>query len=135
VSEKNVEILRRIYERFNERDMDATWELIAPDAKFRFIVWGPDMNRTYQGREATTEFWQEEVFSVFPDFHMEPEAFVDEGERVVATIHNTGQGSSSGIEVDLHTAVLAEFRDAKLVSLEVFETRAEALEAAGMSAT
>jgi ketosteroid isomerase-like protein len=132
MSQKNVEIVRRVYDRFNERDIDAAWELIAADAKFRFIVWGPDMTRTYEGREATTEFWREEVFSVFPDFRMEPEAMVDGGDYVIATIHNTGQGTGSCIEVDMRTAVLVEIRDAKLVKLEVFETRAEALEAAGL---
>jgi hypothetical protein len=33
-----VETLRRVYERFNARDLDAMWELIAPDAEFHFIV-------------------------------------------------------------------------------------------------
>jgi ketosteroid isomerase-like protein len=133
VSGANVEVVRTLYERFNGRDVDGVRELIAPDAKFRFIVWGPDMSRTYEGREAGARFWEEEVFPVFPDFRMEPEDIVSEGNRVVATIHNTGRGAQSGLEVDLRTAVVIELRDANLVSLEVFETRAEALKAAGMS--
>lgn len=54
------------------------------------------------------------------------------GDYVVATIHNTGQGRGSGIEVDMRTAVLVEIRDAKVVKLDAFETRTEALEAAGL---
>jgi hypothetical protein len=57
---------------------------------------------------------------------------VGEGDYVVATIHNTGRGTSSGVEVDMRFAVLAEIRDAKLVRFDVFRTRAEALEAAGL---
>jgi ketosteroid isomerase-like protein len=64
---------------------------------------------------------------------MEPEAMVSGGDYVVATIHNTGRGSGSGIEVEARTGVLVEIRDAKLVRLEVFETRSEALEAAGLT--
>ena len=133
VSGENVEIVRALYERFNARDADGVSELIAPDARFRFIVWGPDMSRTYEGREAGARFWEEEVFPVFPDFRMDPEDIVSEGDRVVATIHNTGRGAQSGLEVDLRTAVLIELRDAMLASLEVFETRAEALAAAGLA--
>ena len=131
MSRENVELVRRMYEHFNRRDDDAAWNLIAPDAKFRFIVWGPDGDETYEGRDATTTFWGE-VFAVFPDFRMEPEEIVGEGDKVVATIHNTGRGAESGIEIDMRTAVVAEVRDARLVRLEVFPSRAEALEAAGL---
>ncbi|MDX6615045.1 MAG: SnoaL-like polyketide cyclase [Solirubrobacterales bacterium] len=134
MSEENIKIVRRVYELFNQRDDAAFEELIAPDAKFRFVEWGPFPKRTYEGREAAIagEYWQD-IFSAFPDFHMEPEAIVSGGDYVVATIHNTGRGSGSGVEVEARTGVLVEIRDAKLARLEVFETRAEALEAAGLS--
>jgi ketosteroid isomerase-like protein len=134
VSAENEAIARRVYELFNRRD-DAAFEgLIAADAKFRFVEWGPFPRRTYEGREAATsgDYWQD-IFSAFPDFHMEPEAMVSGGDYVVATIHNTGKGSGSGVEVQARTGVLLEIRDAKVVRLEVFETRPEALEAAGLS--
>jgi ketosteroid isomerase-like protein len=63
---------------------------------------------------------------------MEPEAMVEGGDCAVATIHNTGRGAGSGIDVDLRTAVVAEMRGGKLVRLEVFDSRAKALEAAGL---
>jgi ketosteroid isomerase-like protein len=64
---------------------------------------------------------------------MEPQDIVSGGDYVVATIHNTGRGAQSGLQVDLRTAVLIEVRGAKLARLEVFQTRAEALAAAGLS--
>jgi ketosteroid isomerase-like protein len=136
MSEANEAIVRRIYELFNQRDDEAAFDdLIAPDAKFRFVEWGPFPKRTYVGREAGIggEYWQD-IFSAFPDFRMEPEAIVSEGDHVVATIHNTGRGSGSGLEVEADTGVLMEFQESKLVRLEVFATRAEALEAAGLDA-
>jgi ketosteroid isomerase-like protein len=135
VSQSNLEILRRLYELFNARDLDGALEVIAADAEFRFIVWGPDTRRTYRGQEEMREFWQGEVFSVFPDFRMEPEDMIGKGDRVVATIHNTGRGTRSGVEVDLRTAVVADFRDSKLTRLEVFKTRTDALKAAGYASS
>jgi ketosteroid isomerase-like protein len=134
MSEQNVEIVRRVYELFNRRDDAVFGELVADDAKFRFVEWGPFPKRTYEGREAAIagEYWQD-IFSAFPDFRMEPEAIVSGGDYVVATIHNTGRGSGSGVEVEARTGVLIEIRDAKVVRLEVFETRAEALKAAGFT--
>jgi ketosteroid isomerase-like protein len=133
MSQENVEIVRHIYELFNRRDDAALRGLIAADARFRFVEWGPFPKRTYDGREVALdgEYWQD-IFSAFPDFRMEPEAVVSEGDYVVAEIHNTGRGEGSGLEVEVRTAVLVEIRDGKLVRLEVFETRAEALEAAGL---
>jgi ketosteroid isomerase-like protein len=134
MSEENQEIVRRIYELFNSRDDTALAEIVAPDATFRFVEWGPFPKRTYEGRETALlgEYWQD-IFSAFPDFRMEPEALVSRGDCVVATIHNTGHVSGSDTEVEARTAVLIEVRDTKLVRLEVFATRAEALAAAGLS--
>jgi ketosteroid isomerase-like protein len=135
MSEENVEIVRRMYRSFNERDDTLFEAFVADDAKFRFVEWGPFPKRTYVGREAAIagDYWQD-IFSTFPDFRMEPEAIVSKGDYVVATIHNTGHGGGSGIEVDADTGVLTEIRESKIVRLEVFATRAEALEAAGIEA-
>jgi ketosteroid isomerase-like protein len=77
------------------------------------------------------EQW-DDVFAAIPDFRSEPEAMVDAGDYVVATIHNTGRGASSGAAVEMRVPVVLEIREDKLVRLEVFETRAEALEAVGL---
>ena len=131
MSRKHVEIVGRIYEHFNRRDDAALKKLTASDATFRFLDWGPFPRQTFEGWDATREYW-EDIFAAVADFHMEPEAVVAEGDYVVATIHTTGRGASTGVEVNMRFAVLVEIRDSKLVRLEVFETRAEALEAGGL---
>jgi ketosteroid isomerase-like protein len=72
------------------------------------------------------------MFAAIADFRSEPEAIVDAGDYVVATIHNTGRGASSEAAVEMRVPVVLEIREGKLVRLEVFETRAEALEAVGL---
>ena len=132
MSEENVELVRRLYERFNARDEEGLMELVAPDARFHFIDWGPFPQRDYTGWEETRAFW-DDIFSAFPNIRMEPTELVSEGDFVVATIENTGQGGGSGISVDMRTGVLAELQHGQLVRLEVFKTRREALEAVGLS--
>jgi ketosteroid isomerase-like protein len=129
MSRENVEIVRWIYERFNQRD-DAVWEVM-DEAEIRFPDWSwATEKQTYKGREAI-EFFAD-TFSVFLDFRMYAERLVDAGNYAVATIHNIGRGKGSGVDIDMRTAVLYEFRDGKVVRVEVYGTRAEALEAAGL---
>jgi ketosteroid isomerase-like protein len=130
MSRENIEVARRIYQAFNRRDDALLGQLIAPDAELHTPAWGP-FKRSFKGWEAMKEQW-DDLFAAIADFRSEPEAMVDAGDYVVATIHNTGRGVSSGAAVEMHVPVVLEIREDKLVRLEVFETRAEALEAVGL---
>jgi ketosteroid isomerase-like protein len=98
---------------------------------FRFIDWGPFPRQEFRGWEATKEYWAD-IFDAVDDFRFIPERPISRGDCVVATIHNTWRGKSSGVAIDMRFAVVAQLRDDKLVRFEVFETRAEALEAVGL---
>ena len=54
-------------------------------------------------------------------------------DSVVACLHLTGQGKSSGVEVDLRLYMHFKLRDGKIVYLYGYADRGEALEAAGLS--
>src|SRR5919108_3933232 len=131
MSRENVEVVQRIYQAFNRRDDAWLGQLIAPDAELQTPAWGPWPQRSFKGWEAMKEQW-DDMFASVPDFRSEPEAIVDAGDYVVATIHNTGRGASSGAAVEMDVPVVLEICEGKLVRLEVFETRAEALEAVGL---
>ena len=62
------------------------------------------------------------------------EQFVEEGDRVVAAVHVTGRGKSSGAEVDVRLYLLFKIRDEKIAYIFEHTERAAALEAAGLSA-
>ena len=131
MSRENIEVVQRIYQAFNRRDDAWMGQLIAPDAELHSPAWGPFPQRSFKGWEAMKEQW-DDMFAAVADFRSEPEAMVDAGDYVVATIHNTGRGASSGAAVEMDVPVVLEIREDKLVRLEVFETRAEALEAVGL---
>jgi ketosteroid isomerase-like protein len=64
---------------------------------------------------------------------IELERFVAEGENIVVTAHVTARGRGSGVEVDTRLHFHFGLRDDKIVHIYEHLSRAEALEAAGLS--
>ncbi len=60
------------------------------------------------------------------------EEIKDGGDSVVASLHVSGLGKGSGVEVDHHIHMHFKLRDGKIVYLYEYADRAEALKAAGL---
>ena len=61
------------------------------------------------------------------------EAVIGRGDRVFLTARFQGRGRASGIEIDTHLYEVYTLRDGKVLRIDEYEHRAEALEAAGLS--
>ncbi len=65
----NVDVLKRIYDRFNARDIDGVLAVLADD-----IVWANGMDGDHvHGREAVREYWTRQWAIVSP--HVAPVSF------------------------------------------------------------
>src|SRR5262245_36927686 len=65
----DIELLRRIYERFNARDIDGVLTVLADD-----VTWANGMDGGHvHGREAVREYWTRQWTMVSP--HFEPVGF------------------------------------------------------------
>ena len=64
---------------------------------------------------------------------MDVERAFDCGDEVLLFVRVRGQGSHTGIPLDVQIAQLVTLRDGKVVRVKVFPDRDEALEAAGLS--
>jgi hypothetical protein len=65
----DVELLKRIYERFNARDIDGVLTALADD-----VAWANGMDGGHvHGREAVREYWTRQWSMVSP--HVEPVGF------------------------------------------------------------
>jgi ketosteroid isomerase-like protein len=65
----DVELLKRIYARFNARDMDGVLSVLADD-----VAWANGMDGGYvHGREGVREYWTRQWSMVSP--HVEPVGF------------------------------------------------------------
>jgi ketosteroid isomerase-like protein len=117
VSLTNVEIV----DRFLSADVDEALSYAAPD-----IVWNPIEELPAQGHEAVRTSlarWKAE----WDDYEVEPEEFADIGDRVVVTVRLRGRGRSSGVQIDARFYDVYTLRDGKIVRMDQFTDRAEAI--------
>jgi ketosteroid isomerase-like protein len=121
MSQENVEIVRR----FLVVDVDEALTLADPG-----IVWNPIEESPTQGHDAVRASlarWKGE----WDDYKLMPEEFMDRGDRVVVTVRLGGRGRGSGIEIDARFYDVYTLRDGKIVRMDQFAERSEALEAVG----
>ena len=135
MSEENVEIVRRVFDAGARRDAATVLAHYDPE-----VEW--DVSRThggmvgqtiYHGHEGLRSFfrdWSEAWENVAYDY----EELLDAGEQVISvqTTRGRGRASRAGVEWTQHTGVWT-VREGKIVRVVWFPTRAEALEAAGLS--
>ena len=67
--------------------------------------------------------------AAWSDYAMEPEEFVDAGERVVAFVLQKTTGHGSGVVLERHDAMVFEVRDRKIVRIDYYNNRDQALKA------
>ena len=132
MSEENVEIVRSGYEAFARGDVEGVLEIMDPE-----VEWDPALGPLLGvgpvwGKEALRRFLTEDIPAGFDDFESRPLSIEDLGDSVLVHTHLLGRGRASGVPVSLEAFSLITLRDKKTVSYRDFETRAAALEAAGL---
>ncbi len=127
MSQENVEIVRKAVAAYARGDLDAALTNADPD-----IVWNPVEEAATQGQDAiraNVERWETD----WEDYEATPEEYIDAGDQVLVTIHWSGRGRGSGVEVDIRTYMVYTLRDGKVIRMDEFTERSDALEAAGLS--
>lgn len=130
MSAENVEIVRRVYAA--RGDPEAVLAYYDPDVEFdasRFafgrLVGGAGV---YRGHEGLRQFFRE-YYSAWSQIEDAYEELIDAGESVVTVVRARGRGRRSGVEVETSSAAVWTIRDGKVVRVEWFSDRDEALEA------
>jgi ketosteroid isomerase-like protein len=133
MSEENVEIVRAHFEGVNRRDWDAV--MTAFDEEVVLVVHaevGPATG-VFNGREAVGE-WMGDWFRAFgKGYRFEVKEARSVGHRVLAVARHHGTGRASGVEVQQITANIYTVNADKIVRLELYSSRTEALEAVGLA--
>jgi ketosteroid isomerase-like protein len=130
MSQENVELTYRATDAFNRRDLDAFLALVDDDVEYvpRAVV----IEGSYHGHDGIRRWW-ENLFDVWPDLTTQLVEVRDLGDLTVAAVHFRGQGAGSDIPWDETFWQVARWRGGKCVWMGSFDTRAEALEAVGLS--
>ena len=131
MSQENVEIVRRVFDAFNGRDIAAFLELLDPD-----VEWVPILavleGRVYRGHKEVQR-WVEDLDPDWEFFEVYYEELRDLGDQVLVLGHWRARGRASGVELENPGTYLYEIKRGKVVSMRTFTDRAEALEAVGLS--
>jgi ketosteroid isomerase-like protein len=130
MSEENVEIVRRSYEAYERGDLEAVRETVDPE----IVVcrWELDA-ATYHGWEGLLAAISEWVEG-FDEFTLTGEEFIDANQhQVLVRIRQSAVGAQSGVPIEADFWHLHTIHDGKATRLDMFPTKAQAREAAGLS--
>ena len=129
MSQQTLELVRRGIE-----DVEAFWAMLD-----EYVVWDlrrssrvPDFESVYFGRDAVIQA-SRHYWGTWSDYHVEAEELLDAGPSVVVILRESGRGKGSGAPVEREHPQLWTFRGDRIIRWESCPTKAEALEAAGLS--
>jgi ketosteroid isomerase-like protein len=131
MSQENVETVRRHTEAWNRRDLTAWLALFSSGAEIDWSRSRGPLKGVYRGNAELEVFWAA-YWSTFEDVHVETHGFTEAGSEVVVpnTAHIRGR---QGIEVIAKSTLVFTLENGRITRFRMFQERAEALEAAGLS--
>jgi ketosteroid isomerase-like protein len=133
MSEQNVELLRRLYAEFERGNFWELAELYDPDLEWRWSRSGRALvgGATYRGRSEVLAAMREWL-SGWESFRVSPQEFIDAGARVVVVVRAHATLKDGAGEIVDNWADVYTLREGKIVAMEAFDDRREAMRAAGL---
>jgi ketosteroid isomerase-like protein len=128
MSQENVELLRRALE---SPDPEALFAILDANVEWDFVGAFPEAT-THYGPDGVREFLGQWA-GAFDDFGFEADDVIEAGDFALVSLHQWGRGKETGAQVDSRTWQVFAFRVGKVISCHGYATKAEALEAAGVS--
>ena len=129
MSQENVEIVRQAYEAYEQGDLAGMLKDADPDQ----VIYRPDPDgRTYRGPEGFLQAFMDWTEG-FDEFRASVGEFIDANDsQVIVRVHQHAVGAQSGVPIEADFWFLHTIRDKKIVRLDMFSRKAQALEAAGL---
>jgi ketosteroid isomerase-like protein len=123
MSEENVELVRRIYEAWEQEE--SARDFIAEDIEYVNPSYAVEPG-TRRGRKSFRV-----IRDTYEDFQIQVERYVDAGDEVVVLAQYKASGQGSGVPVSGEHGYVWTVRDGQAVRFQWFQSHREALEAAG----
>ena len=131
MSQENVELVHSGLGVVNRGGVEAILQMCDPEIEWIAIPGFLPDAEDYHGR-AGVRAWFEKVGETFGKVEWEAEEVVESGEQLLVGLKLQATGRSSKIEGEFRIFQVWTIRDGKLVRLESYLSREEALEAAGL---
>jgi ketosteroid isomerase-like protein len=129
VSQENVEIVRRAWEAYMRHDNEAALAFYDPEAELNHPLDGS----VYRGLGGVRAFFRDWHAAWSELLSNDVEEWIDAGDDVIAAMHIRARGRSSGVTVERREWDVWTLRNGKLWRLRIYTSRAEALEAVGLT--
>jgi hypothetical protein len=124
----NAAVVRRGYEAFARRDVEAWLAGFHPDAELVELADHPDQG-TFHGHAGLRE-WLEGNDALVSDWRFEVERLIEHGNRVLATTRFVGRGPQD-LELEVRVFHVHELRDGRVARVCGYRDEADARAAAG----
>ena len=129
MSQENVEIVRRMLDAWASGEREAARAAYDENVVFIFPVIDAPVSLGVPAMEQALETWRRS----WDEYSLEIDELIDGGAHVVVVFTQRGRGKASDIEVELTSACVYTVLGSKIVRGEVFDTKAQALKAVGLS--
>jgi ketosteroid isomerase-like protein len=133
VSRETVDIVRKLHAALVGGDWERATDLAAPEIEFHGTVGGLEEGRVARGIDQFRHLDGEDL-EAWDERRLEAEDFIDVGDCVVILQREFRRGKGSGVDVEAEIAILANVRDGRVVRIQGYMDRAEAIEAANRNA-
>ena len=128
MSQENVEIIRRSLEYF-KRTGEWLWDVI--DSEIEIHDHDVPDGDVFRGHAGWLE-WENTFDSAWEQVSIEPEEYIDAGGDRVVLLHRLAAQGRGGISLERQDGIAYVVRDGRIVRMDYYGSRAEALEAAGL---
>jgi ketosteroid isomerase-like protein len=132
MSQENVDKTRAYIEAYNRRDFQTAIRDFDPQ-----VEWVLPAHQSFDscvGPQQIILFW-EGLDETMDELRLDPQEYVDAGDRVAVRLRYFGRGKGSGAEIETEMYhQITTFRDGTMVRIEYVTSWPEALELAGIEA-
>jgi uncharacterized protein len=127
MSQANVEIVRHAWEAHKSRDNEAAFQLYAQEIEIHSAF-----GEVYRGLGGVQEYFRSSL-GAMDLIGAAVEEWIDAGDNVIAVMHISARGRTSGAPVEQHQFHVWTVRQGRLARLDVYHDRSQALEAVGLA--
>ena len=126
-------MVHRVNDLFNAKEVEQALDLVGDDIEMDWTNSIGPLQGVYRGRQGVLELWTS-FLDAWESVRWDPEEIIEVDEtRLIVLNHVRMRGRGSGVQVDARGAQLWTITDGKARRIVLFQSKAEALEAAGLS--
>jgi ketosteroid isomerase-like protein len=134
MSQDNAALTLKAIDALNRGDFDALLALLSPDVVWEALEGVSGIGELYRGRAGVREWIALMWENMEEGVHADIDQMADLGDdRVIFAVVFTALRKGSGVPFELRNWQILWFADGLITRRQVFWTRAEALQAAGLS--